>query len=147
MNKVVVTNSLLINADPERVWDYSQNWRKRHEWDGSVVGAKYLSETSPIEVQVKGAGGIEFKVTYKLSNRPKLTTLVMSDLHSFWIKGGGGSWKYELAEGKTLWTQHNALILRDGILGRMFRPIFFFILSMTTRRSMRRAKAEIENFR
>jgi hypothetical protein len=69
----------------------------------------------------------------------------MSDLNSFWVRGGGGSWKYQENDGKTLWTQHNTLVLRDDLLGRIFRPLFAFVLVMTTRQLMARAKANIES--
>jgi hypothetical protein len=76
--------------------------------------------------------------------RPHLTSLVMSDLNSSWIRGGGGSWKYEENDQKTLWTQHNTLVLRDDLLGRIFRPLFAFVLARATRQMMARAKARIE---
>ena len=144
MAKVTVSSSIQIDAPPDVVWDYTQNWRQRHEWDGSVAKATYLSEMPPVVVQVEGVGGLRFRVSYKTMQRPHLTSLVMSDLNSFWIKGGGGSWKYEENDRKTLWTQHNTLVLRDDLLGRIFRPLFAFVLARATRQMMARAKARIE---
>ena len=145
MNKVTVSRAIQIDALPDAVWDYTQNWRRRHEWDRSIVNATYLSEAPPVTVQVERAGGLKFKVSYKTTQRPHSTSLAMSDLNSFWVRGGGGSWKYQENDGKTLWTQHNTLVLRDDLLGRIFRPLFAFVLVMTTRQLMARAKANIES--
>jgi hypothetical protein len=145
VNKVTVSRSIQIDAPPDAVWDYTQNWRRRHEWDHSVVNARYLSEKPPVTVQVEGKGGLKFKVSYKTMRRPHLTSLVMSDVDSFWVRGGGGSWKYEDNDGKALWTQHNTVVLRDDLLGRIVRPLFALILAVTTRRQMTRAKGKIEN--
>jgi hypothetical protein len=144
MNKVTAAHSVLLKVSPEDAWNYTQDWNQRSTWDPSVVHADYISVEHPIAVKVRGRGGFDFSVTYKVSQRPKLTTLVMTDLRSFWVKGGGGSWKYEEREGQTLWTQHNTLVIRDGLLGRLFRPLFALILGLTTRQIMKRAKVLLE---
>ena len=144
MNKVTAVNSIVIDVHREAVWNFTQDWRKRTRWDRSVLAAEYISE-SPVTVHVTGAGGLRFKVTYKTSDPPRLTTLVMSELNSFWIKGGGGSWKYEELNGSTRWTQHNTLILRGGFFGMLFRPLFAWTLTRMTRRMMARAKVILEN--
>lgn len=145
MNKVTVSRSIQIDAPSNAVWDYTQNWRRRHEWDYSIMNATYVSEVPPVTVQVEGAGGLRFKVIYKTTRRPHLTTLALSDLNSFWLRGGGGFWKYQENAGKTLWTQHNTIVLRDDLLGWIFRPLFVFVLATTTRQLMARAKANIES--
>lgn len=144
MNKVTASRSIEIDASPNAVWDYTQDWERRHEWDRSVRKATYLSEAPPAVVQVEGRGGLRFKASYKMMQRPHLTSLVMSGLNSFWVKGGGGSWKYEENDGRALWTQHNTLVLRDDPLGWLVRPLFAFILARATRQMMARAKARIE---
>ena len=145
MNKVTASHSILVNRPAEEVWDFTQNWNRRAEWDGSVSSAEYVSTIHPIKVKVQGKGGITFDVTYKVSERPQLTTLAMSNLNSFWIKGGGGSWKYENVNGQTRWTQHNTLVLRDDILGKLIGFLFAFGLRFTTKQMMKRAKDLIEN--
>jgi hypothetical protein len=144
MNKVTVSHSLLIDRAAEEVWDYTQNWNKRSEWDFSVKSAEYVSEGPQAKVVVRGKGGLSFKVTYKMSDRPRLTTLVMSDSNSWCLKGGGGSWKYESRNGSTLWTQNNTLVLKDGVIGKILRPVFSMILNQTTRNIMKRAKRKLE---
>jgi hypothetical protein len=144
MNKVTVSRSIQIDAPSGAVWDYTQDWRRRHKWDRSVAAATYLSEAPPVVVQVEGTSGLRFKASYKTMKRPHLTSLVLSDLNSFWVKSGGGSWKYEESAGGTLWTQHNTLGLRDDPLGWLVRPLFALILARATSQMMARAKAMIE---
>jgi hypothetical protein len=112
MIKATAHHTVFVSCSPEEVWDYTQNWERRTEWDRSVLSAEYLSHANPISVQVRGSGGVTFQVQYKVSERPRLTTLVMSDVRSPWIRGGGGSWKYEAEMGGTRWTQNNTIVLR-----------------------------------
>lgn len=144
MNKITVNRSVLIQSQPEKVWDFTQDWNRRGEWDSSIIASKYLKESAPAVVQVRAKGGLSFLVTYKMSDRPRLTTLAMTEMNSFWFKGGGGSWKYENQNGSTLWTQHNTLVLREGFLGKLFAPLFSFVLRWTTLQIMKRAKAILE---
>ena len=145
MNKVTAVHSIVIQAPPEAVWDYTQNWRNRPQWDWTIVGAEYLSEAQPTVLQARGLGGMHFKVNYKVSDRPRLTTLVMTEIHHWMVRGGGGSWKYEAVPGGTRWTQHNTLVLRDGWLGGMLRPGTALMLGFVTRSIMGRAKRRVES--
>jgi len=142
MRKVTASHSLRVRARPEQVWDFTQNWNRRPEWDFSVVAAKVIKET-PRTVWVHARGGLEIEVVYKLWDRPKLTTLAMK-LHSPLVRGGGGSWKYEPSEDGTLWTQHNTLELRGDFLGAATAPFFARFLRFLTRRMMEKAKQLIE---
>ncbi len=142
MRKVTASHSIQIRATPERVWDYTQNWNRRPEWDFLVSRAKVIKET-PRTVWVHGRGGLEIEVVYKLWERPRLTTLAMK-LHSFWVMGGGGSWKYEAAQDGTLWTQHNTLELREDFWGKLAAPLLSRLLLFMTRKIMEKAKEVIE---
>jgi hypothetical protein len=143
MNKITVSKNIIIRANPEKVWDDTQDWSRRAIWDPSVLSACVKSE-NPRCIQVNGRGGLKFEVQYKLADRPKMTTVAMLNMNSAWIKGGGGSWKYEAVTDGTLWTQHNTLVLRDDFWGKCFKPIFRFILERTTDRSMKVAKSLLE---
>ena len=68
----------------------------------------------------------------------------MKALKSFWFKKGGGSWIYEYKEGGTLWKQANTIILRNGWLGKLAKPIFHRIFNKHLEQSMKRAKKIIE---
>lgn len=145
MNKVTVNETIAVSAHPEKVWDYTQNWNHRQDWDKSILQAHYVQEGPLKSVQVKAKGGLSFDVQYKLSDRPHKTTLVMSNLNSKIVIGGGGSWRYNLQDGKTLWTQNNTLILPDNLMGKLLKPIVAMGLRRTTRLAMKRAKKILEN--
>jgi hypothetical protein len=146
MRKVTAEYSLAVAVPPERAWDYTQDWNRRTEWDRSVAHAEIISD-DPRIVRVRARGGDTFEVSYKQSDRPNKTSLVMNEFSSFWFRGGGGSWKYESRDGQTWWTQRNTLILRDDWLGALTAPIFRWILDLTTRAMMRRAKKILESSR
>ena len=61
--------------------------------------------------------------------------------------GGSGSWTYKATGSGTLWTVHNTLVLRSGLLPRLLRPAFNWRLLRTTKSSLRLAKRIIENER
>src|SRR5207253_1415524 len=44
VNKVTASHSIFIAASPEAVWEYTQDWSRRHEWDPTVSGARISSE-------------------------------------------------------------------------------------------------------
>jgi hypothetical protein len=146
MRKITATHAIVIQAKPEEVWDYTQNWNRRPEWDVSVTRAKVLKE-QPRTVWVHMRAGLELEVTYKHFERPRLTTLALKLIGFPWIKGGGGSWKYEAEGAGTRWTQHNTLELREDFVGRVTAPVFSRILQRLTIRMMERAKEIIETER
>lgn len=141
--KITVDHHIVVAKSPEAVWDYTQDWTRRTEWDRSVVKVEILSE-SPRIIRVQSRGGGSFDVTYKQADRAKKTSLAMTSFTSFWFRGGGGSWKYEATETGTTWSQRNTLILRDGWLGSLFAPFFRWILRRATMDGMSRARAILE---
>src|SRR5438552_7523247 len=98
---VTVKESIDIAAPPEAVWDYTQDWTRRTEWDPAIVAAEVLPG-EPRVVRVRGLGGGGFMIRYKLQERPVRTSLAMTDSTSRIVTGGGGSWSYEAREGGTL---------------------------------------------
>src|SRR4051812_1934503 len=102
---ITVRDSITISASPEVVWDYTQDWSRRTEWDPAVLSSEML-EASPRVLRVRATGGITFLVRYKLEDRPKRTSLAITDVNSRILTGGGGSWDYApAAGGGTVFTQ------------------------------------------
>ena len=145
MLKVTVQKSIFIASSPEKVWDYTQDWNHRREWDDSVV--EVLTQTTGPEKRVKArfAGGVVFEVEYKLNDRPRKTSLAMVNGTSKWITGGGGSWRYDAKDGGTEWVQTNTLVLADHVLTKAMRPLLQASLRWSTKRAMRKAKRRLES--
>ncbi|MBI3542718.1 MAG: SRPBCC family protein [Deltaproteobacteria bacterium] len=144
MLKITVHESVVVAASPEAVWDYTQDWRRRREWDGSVSEVLELVEAPRRHVKARFAGGMVFDVEYKLNDRPRMTSLAMVNGTSSWVTGGGGSWRYEARGDGTEWVQTNTLVLADRFPMRLLRPLLAVSLGWSTRRAMRKAARKIE---
>lgn len=142
--KLSVSESLVVRCTPERLWDFTQDYATRASWDRSILEASVVTQTPVPRVRIRAAGGLNTVFQYKQFDRPRQTSLVMEEVVSFWIEGGGGSWSYlPHAEG-TLWTQNNTLILRAGWWRAPLAPLVTAGLRRGTRLAMQRAKQMIE---
>jgi len=143
MANVTVRVSLFIAAPPERVWDFTQDWSRRADWDPAIVAAERI-EAEPPAYRVRGAGGVRFVARYKLYDRPRRTSLEMAESTSRLIGGGGGSWAYEPEGAGTNWTQNNTLTVKNAVLYTLLRPLLSWQLRRVTRAAMTKAKELIE---
>jgi hypothetical protein len=134
---VTATEEIWIDREPEAVFDYTQDYSRRMEWDAGISKAAIIADAPrTARVTVPGLGSMS--VVYRLDRRPERTSAAFEDVDSRWITGGGGSWQYEPVERGTKWRQVNTLELRPGLLSRLLAPV----LRRNLRRSMRRAMAE-----
>jgi uncharacterized protein YndB with AHSA1/START domain len=143
MANVTVKDSVHIDADPATVWDYTQDWSRRQEWDPAVRTASYRERGDAPVVEMSGAGGMRCVVRYKQSERPHRTSVAMTEITPRWMTGGGGAWSYEAEAGGTRFTQTNTLQL-GGLAGALFGPLVRWQLARATRQALRRAKAILE---
>lgn len=148
MNRnVTVTESLFVAASPEVVWDYTQDYGHRTEWDDSILEAEVLQEPPELLVRIRAKGGLRFKNKYTLFRRPNRTSVTMVDVKPAWVSGGGGSWVYEEQNGGTLWTQTNTLSFSNPVIYRLLGGIMKWRLRSSTRKSMQEAKLVLEGER
>lgn len=143
--KVTVQEAVIVAASPEKVWDYTQDWNHRREWDDSV--REVLSQTHEPHKRVKARfmGGMVFDIEYKLNDRPRKTSLAMVNGTSRWIVGGGGSWRYDGKDGGTVWVQTNTLVLADHLVMKALWPLLQMAFRWSTRHAMRKAKKRLES--
>ena len=134
---ITVTEETWIDRPPEVVFDLTQDYGRRTEWDRGIVAAAPIpGPARAARVTVRGLG--RMTVLYRLDRRPERTSAAFSDVDSAWITGGGGSWEYEPVNGGTRWRQTNSLELRRPRVTRFLAPL----ITAGLRRSMRRAMAE-----
>jgi hypothetical protein len=143
--KLTVKNSIIINAPREKVWDYTQNYENRAKWDPPVTGYENLEEKPNRKVRIKSTGNVTMDVEYKLDDKPNITSLAIISSSSKMIAGGGGSWKYEDDEKGTLWTQTNTLVLSDGFITKLLKPVMAYMLKYNTVKSMENARKILES--
>jgi hypothetical protein len=140
---VTVSETIWVDRSPEAVWDYTQDYTRRAEWDAGIAEATILS-TEPRTVRVRIPNLGSMTVAYKLDRRPERTSAAFIDVDSAWVSGGGGSWEYEAADGGTRWTQTNSLELTRPRLAFLFGPVLERGLRRSTRRAMAEAKRRLE---
>ena len=147
MNRITVKNSIYIKSSKENVWDFTQNFDNRKSWDKSIMECQVLQKKPFKLISIKTIGGIKAKLKYKFCNRANMTTLKLVDVQSIIVKGGGGSWKYEIEDTNTKWTQVNSLIFKNKFWYLILGKILKNRLEFYTQKSMRTAKTLIENNR
>jgi Polyketide cyclase / dehydrase and lipid transport len=140
---VTVTEAIWVNRPPEAVWDYTQNYTHRPEWDAGVAEATILAD-EPRAVRVKIPNLGVMTVVYRLDRRPERTSAAFTDVESSWVSGGGGSWEYAAADGGTRWQQTNSLELKHPRLAFLLGPLLERGLRRSTRRAMGEAKRRLE---
>ncbi|MFN7967399.1 MAG: SRPBCC family protein [Acidobacteriota bacterium] len=143
--KITITESIEVQRSPDFVWNFTQDYQRRCEWDASVLEATVLHREPIPRIRVRCAGGVQAVFQYKQFDRPYRTSLVMEDVRSWLIVGGGGSWSYAAHNTGTTWTQTNALTVHTGLLGRMLAPFLRYQLRSSTRRAMNKAKSIMES--
>lgn len=145
-NRVTVTvvHTVHVDRTPEVVFDYTQDYATRMDWDPTVKSARVLDEEPRrAEEVLEGIGAVVME--YKLFRRGERTTAAFTSDKSRLIAGGGGSWTYEARDGGTDWTQTSTLEFRNGLVGRLFAPFLRRNMATLTRKAMDKAKAIMES--
>ena len=147
---IVIRQSRLIQARIDDVFRFTQDYAQRPSWDRSVRRASVLSESPSLRVRVTLRGGHEATFVYKAERdsgepggRVRATSVTMTDIRSWLIHSGGGSWRYEEQNGHTLWTQVMSLTLRPGPVGILLRPLIAWGAARQLKRAMRTAAARL----
>ena len=141
---VTVSHSVHVKRSPEEVFDYTQDYSTRSDWDPDNSDSEILSEEPRrIRSTIKGIGSVV--VEYKLFRRPERTSAAFIEVNSRVVTGGGGSWSYAASEGGTDWTQNNTLELKPGALSRLLGPIVRRSIASSMRKSMATAQAIMES--
>jgi len=140
---ITVTESIHVARAPESVFDYTQDFERRTEWDKDIAASTTVAQ-DPRSARVTIPNLGSMTVVYKLDRRPVRTSAAFEDVDSRWITGGGGSWEYEAVEGGTRWQQTNSLELKPGWLTRLFASRIEGSLRKATQRSMAEAKRRLE---
>lgn len=143
--KITFEESIFIEANPEVVWDFTQNYSKRTNWDSSVSKTEILSEKPNRIVRVFIKGGTTATFQYKLDKPPERTSLQAIEMKSLLFSNGGGSWIYEKKANGTIWTQRNTLVFKNKILAFLFKPLLSWQIAKLTKQAMQEAKKQIES--
>jgi hypothetical protein len=138
------TETIWVDRSPEEVFDYTQDYATRTDWDPTVMSAKVLSE-EPRRVQAVMRGIGPLVIEYKLYRRGERTTAAFSNVDSTLISGGGGSWSYTARDGGTDWTQTATLEFRHMLVGWLLAWLLRRNMATLMRKSMAEAKRIMES--
>ena len=144
MHHVAVAESIFVDASPEVVFDFTQDYARRREWDANVLAAEVLATAGPPRVRLRLRGGVSCLFEYKVFDRPARTSLAMTEVRSPFLCGGGGAWTYEPRNGGTWWSQHNTIAFRNRFVHWCLGGLARWQLARSTRRAMARAKQMLE---
>ena len=142
---ITIKETIYIDQPPEVVWDFTQDYQLRTLWDKSIIEAKVLQQEPHRIVAIIAKGNSRMNFQYKLDDRPNKTTLAITDVHSSFILGGGGSWQYIASGNGTLWTRTDTLLLKNRFWIRLIVPLITFQVKRNMKDSMKRAKYLIES--
>ena len=141
---ISITQSIVIQRKPEDVWDFTQDYARRAAWDDTILEAEVLEAGARPRVRVRAKGGLRGIFVYKLSERPRRTSVEMVEVESALVAGGGGSWSYEPWEGGTRWTQTNSVRLKSRLAEWLLGPSLRWTMRRAARRAMAKAKIALE---
>jgi hypothetical protein len=143
-NIITIRQSIFIEKQKEVVWDFTQDYSNRKNWDSAVIEATVL-QTSPnriVKLQFRDNSTATF--VYKQDERPNKTSLSAKEVQSTLLLSGGGSWSYDTKDGGTIWTQNNTLILKNHFWIRVLIPFYKLLFSFQVKKAMKKAKELIE---
>lgn len=143
-NQITIQNSIYIRKKREVVFDYTQDYENRVDWDHSVLWAEILQAMPNRIVKLKMKGFTEMTLVYKQDNRPEKTSVNGKNIKSLFIQSAGGSWFYDEKGKGTLWTQTNTITFKHGALFTFLKPVYQLILKHQTKKAMTKAKEFIE---
>jgi hypothetical protein len=146
MSKTAINihHQIFIAKSPEVVWDYTQDYTKRTEWDSGVLEAALLQSEPQRIIKLRTKGNTTMTFVYKLDERQRKTSLVAKEIVSPLVESGGGSWTYEEQDSGTLWTQTNTIGLKKSIFLPVLLPLFRSIFTSQTKQAMKKAKKILE---
>jgi ribosome-associated toxin RatA of RatAB toxin-antitoxin module len=104
MEAIKFIETILINEKSERVFDFTQDYSKRLQWDTFLKKAELIEGAENANKGVKAycvaKNGIGMETEYVTFNRPKVTAIKMTK-GSFMFKSFLGSWTFKEIENKT----------------------------------------------
>jgi ribosome-associated toxin RatA of RatAB toxin-antitoxin module len=98
MKSIKFIESIIINKEPEEVFDYTQDYKNRLNWDTFLKQADLIDCATQAGKGVKAycvaKNGIGMETVYVSYNRPKVTAVKMTK-GPFMFKSFSGSWTFK----------------------------------------------------
>ncbi len=147
MDAIKFTETIIIQASQEQVFDFTQDYNKRLKWDTFLKRADLMENATTADKGVKAycvsKNGLGMVTEYVTFNRPKVTAIKMTK-GPFIFKSFLGSWTFkELSVDKT-----EVIFLYSFLLRFPFNIMTIFIkrnLQKNVKQRLKDLKSNIEN--
>lgn len=140
---VKIRQRIVIDRNKEDVWDYTQNFSNRPEWDRSVKAVDIVQK-NPTQVKLVFKNDSNITLEYQMENRPNKATLTIRKSESRIIQTGSGTSSFEERSGTTLWTETVTYVMKRKPLMGLLLPWYNLLFSIKLRSAMHRAKSILE---
>ena len=141
-----ILESTTVNASPQQIWGYVQEYRRRAEWDVTTLRFEPLGTEridKDVRVFVRTAGGMEYEGVYVSYEPYRVSAVKMTrPIRNIPFRHMAGSWRYKsLEDGQTEFTMTFDYEVRGGFLGQIADKLF---LESAMRRGMRSALVNLQ---
>jgi ribosome-associated toxin RatA of RatAB toxin-antitoxin module len=144
-----IKESIEIPADPQVIWDYVQDYRRRAAWDVTTarfepIDMERVEKDVRLFVRTAGRSPMEYEAVYVSYDPYKVSAVKMTRaIRNVPFKSSAGSWRYaDLGDGKTEFTMTFDYELMQGVMNRW---IDRFFIEPVLRRGLRKALENLQN--
>lgn len=140
--------SVVIDASPAELFDLSQDYGRRLEWDPFLRSAALVGGAHRPEVGVRALcvskGGWAMETEYVSFHPPRATAVKMTR-GPWFLESFAGSWRFEeVAPGRTRVGFRYSLKAWPGWLSRLLEPFLARAFARDTRKRLDALKAAVE---
>ena len=143
-----IKHQIEIDCSQERLFDITQDYTKRLEWDAYLTEAYLLDGAKHaglgVDSYCKNRSGSVMISRYISFNRPNVAAVTMVK-GPLIIKRFSGAWNVKrLSEARSLLVFTYSFELKGGFIGRLFLPVAVYVFSRDMRDRLLAIKRYIE---
>ncbi len=144
-----IRQQIEIECSQEVVFDLSQNYSKRLEWDPYLTEAYLLDGADRADIRVeaycKNRSGAAMVTKYISFDRPQVAAVKMVK-GPFLLRRFSGAWNFKrLSDCRSQLTFNYHFELRGGLFGRMLLPIATYLFSIDMNKRLEAIKHYLES--
>ena len=143
MNTIKFTETIIINEGVEKVFDFTQDYKKRLIWDTFLKKADLIEGATHADKGVKAyciaKNGIGMVTEYITFNRPKVTAIKMTK-GPFMFKSFLGSWTF-----KDLTNNKTEVVFLYSFTLRLPFYLFAFLIKNNLQTNVRQRLLDLKN--
>ncbi len=141
---VTAAAEVTIAAPPETVFDFTQDWSRRSEWDPEVLGAEDIPG-SPRRARVRMRRGATIAFAHVVDERPRRVVVESESVERGGpIVAAGGSATYEPDGEGTRYRLEMRVTVGGGVMAKMIAGVAKGELERAVRAAVANAKAALE---